>query len=81
MTREFQVEDGEEAENKAGGVFLSCRTSFIITDDLKMALNSIGVVLNVLNDLGYAGFEKFQEMVLDVGFEQVLDLSLYISCS
>lgn len=46
-----------------------------------MALNSIGVVLNVLNDLGYAGFDKLQEMVLDVGFEEVLDLSLYISCS
>ncbi|XP_019085470.1 PREDICTED: uncharacterized protein LOC104710872 [Camelina sativa] len=50
------------------------RAPFIITDDLKVALNSMGLVLNVLNDLGYAGFDKLQEMVIDVGFEEVLTL-------
>ncbi|EOA33111.1 hypothetical protein CARUB_v10016449mg [Capsella rubella] len=77
MTREIQVE-GEQADgclgDKADGVFVSCRTSFVITDDLKVALNSMGLVLNVLNDLGYAGFDKLQEMVIDVGFEEVLTL-------
>lgn len=59
------------------GVFLSCRTSFIITDDMKVAVNSMGLVLNVLNDLGYSGFDKLQEMVIDIGLEKVLcDLSL-----
>ncbi|KAF8080292.1 hypothetical protein N665_0959s0022 [Sinapis alba] len=72
MTREFQVEDGEQ--DKVDGVFLSCRTSFIITDDMKVAVNSMGHVLNVLNDLGYSGFDKLQEMVIDVGLEEVLTL-------
>ncbi|CAH8276923.1 unnamed protein product [Arabidopsis lyrata] len=66
MTREFQFEEGEEVD----GVFLSCRTSFIITDDLNVALNSMGLVLNVLNDHGYDGFDKLQEMLIDVGFEE-----------
>uniref|UniRef100_A0A1J3J3R9 DUF674 family protein n=1 Tax=Noccaea caerulescens TaxID=107243 RepID=A0A1J3J3R9_NOCCA len=85
MNYEIQVQEGEQADgssgNKVDGVFLSCRTSFIITDDLKVALNSIGLVLNVLNDLGYAGFDKLQEMVIDVGFEEVLTLlgSLFTS--
>ena len=70
MTREFQVEDGEE--DKVDGVFLSCRTSYIVTDDMRVAVNSMGLVLNVLNDLGYSGFDKLQEMVIDVGFEEVL---------
>ncbi|KFK38304.1 hypothetical protein AALP_AA3G096700 [Arabis alpina] len=80
MTREFNIEDGEQGSGCVGnevrgdGVFLSCRTSFIITDDLKVALNSMGLVLNVLNDLGYSGFDKLQEMLIDVGFEEVLTL-------
>ncbi|CAH2054426.1 unnamed protein product, partial [Thlaspi arvense] len=78
MTREFHLDEAEQADgclgNKVDGVFLSCRTSFIITDDLKMALNSIGLVLNVLNDLGYAGFDKLKEMLIDVGFEEVMTL-------
>ncbi|XP_010468073.1 PREDICTED: uncharacterized protein LOC104748076 [Camelina sativa] len=77
ITCEIQVEreQGDGClEDKADGVFLSCRTSFIITDDLKVALNSLGLVLNVLNDLGYAGFDKLHETVVDVGFEEVLTL-------
>ncbi|KAL1193843.1 hypothetical protein V5N11_031969 [Cardamine amara subsp. amara] len=76
MTHQIQVEDG-----KADGVFLSCRTSFIITDDLKVSLNSMGLVLNVLNDLGYAGFDKLQEMLVDVGFEEVVTLLWYLFTS
>ncbi|XP_010418330.1 PREDICTED: uncharacterized protein LOC104703932 [Camelina sativa] len=77
MSHELHCE-GEQTYSclgdKSNGVFLSCRTSFIITDDLKVALNSMGLVLNVLNDLGYDGFDKLQEMVIDVGFEEVLTL-------
>ncbi|CAE5966620.1 unnamed protein product [Arabidopsis arenosa] len=69
MTREIPVE-----EEQADGVLLSCRTSFVITDDLKVALNSMGLVMNVLNDLGYSGFDKLQEMLIDVGFEEILTL-------
>ncbi|KAL0759169.1 hypothetical protein Bca101_075319 [Brassica carinata] len=42
------------------------KTSSIITDDMKVALNSMGLVLNILNDRGYSGFDKLREMVLDV---------------
>lgn len=36
---------------------------------MMVALNSMGVVLNILSDHGYSGFDKLREMVLDVGFE------------
>lgn len=68
MTRETEIEVEEEFD----GVFLSWRTSFIITDDLKVSLNSIGLVLNVLNGCGYAGFDKLQERLIDIGSEEVL---------
>ncbi|CAF1958722.1 BnaC07g04270D [Brassica napus] len=42
------------------------KTSSIITDYMKVALNSMGLVLNILNDRGYSGFDKLREMVLDV---------------
>ncbi|CAD5322487.1 unnamed protein product [Arabidopsis thaliana] len=69
MHREIPVE-----EQQADGVFPSCRTSFVITDDLKVAFNSMGLVMNVLNDFGYSGFDKLQEMLIDVGFEEILTL-------
>ncbi|KAF3597049.1 hypothetical protein DY000_02021926 [Brassica cretica] len=50
------------------------KTSFIITDDMKVALYSMGLVLNILNDRGYSRFDKLREMVLDVGFEEVMTL-------
>lgn len=33
----------------------------------------MGLFLNILIDLGYAGFDKLQEMVIDVGSEEVLE--------
>ncbi|EOA34689.1 hypothetical protein CARUB_v10022255mg, partial [Capsella rubella] len=72
MTREVQIEEEDQAEGD--GVFLSFRSSFIITDDLKVMFNSIANVLSVLNDLGYAGFDKLQERLLEVGSDEVLTL-------
>lgn len=73
MTRELQIKEEDQAEGDE--VFLSCRSSFIITDDLKVLFNSIGNVLNVLNGLGYAGFDKLQERLLEVGSDEVIGLS------
>lgn len=73
MTSEVQIEEEEQAE--VDGVFLSCRSSFIVTDDMKVMFNSIGNVLNVLNDLGYAGFDKLQERLVEVGSDEVIGLS------
>ncbi|XP_056864175.1 uncharacterized protein LOC108850669 [Raphanus sativus] len=72
LSEEDQV--GEEIGNSADGVFVKCRSSFIVTDDLKVSVNSIGVIMNVLNDLGYLGFSDLQETLLDIGFEEVLTL-------
>ncbi|CAH8300480.1 unnamed protein product [Eruca vesicaria subsp. sativa] len=72
VSEEDQV--GEEIGNSADGVFVKCRSSFIVTDDLKVSVNSIGVIMNVLNDLGYLGFSDLQESLLDVGLEEVLTL-------
>ncbi|KAG2253799.1 hypothetical protein Bca52824_083935 [Brassica carinata] len=58
----------------ADGVFVNCRSSFIITDDLKVTSNSISVLMNVLKDLGYNGYSDLQETLIDVGFEEVVTL-------
>ena len=75
MTREVQIEEDDQAE--VDGMFPSCRSSFIITDDLKLSFNSIGNVLNVLNDLGYAGFVKLQERLLEVGSDELLGFTIF----
>lgn len=76
MTSQIQVPEEEQVEkligNKEDGVFVNCRSSFIVTDDLKVTSNSIGVLMKVLNDRGYAGFSDLQETLIDVGFEEVL---------
>ncbi|KAJ0230917.1 hypothetical protein HA466_0304520 [Hirschfeldia incana] len=64
----------EDIGNSADGVFVKCRSSFIVTDDLKVSVNSIGVIMNVLNDLGYTDFSDLQETLLDIGIEEVRTL-------
>ena len=79
-TRMFTSDEdqiGEEIGNSVDGVFVNCRSSFIVTDELKVSVNSIGVVRNVLNDLGYTDFSDLQETLLDIGFEEVLLSSLF----
>ncbi|CAF1859106.1 unnamed protein product [Brassica oleracea var. botrytis] len=76
-TRIFTSEEdqgGEEFGNSVDGVFVNCRSSFIVTDNLKVSVNSIGVIMNVLNDQGYTDFSDLQETLLDIGFEEVLTL-------
>lgn len=68
---------GEVIGNNADGVFVNCRSSFIVTDDLKVSVNSIGLVMKVLNDLGYTDGSALSETLLDVGFEEVL-LGLFL---
>lgn len=76
MTSQIQVPEEEQVEkligNNEDGVFINCRSSFIVTDDLKVTSNSFGVLMKVLNDRGYAGFSDLQETLIDVGFEEVL---------
>ncbi|XP_010489722.1 PREDICTED: uncharacterized protein LOC104767386 [Camelina sativa] len=78
MSREIHIPEadqvGEVIGDNADGVFVSCRSSFIVTDDLKVSLNSIGDIMKVLKDSGYLCFSDLRETLLDVGFEEVLTL-------
>nr|VDD64025.1 unnamed protein product [Brassica oleracea] len=72
VPEEVQVE--QVIGDIADGVSVNFRSSFIVTDDLKVTPKSIGVLMNVLNDLGYVGYSDLRETLIDVGFEQVLTL-------
>ncbi|XP_018443500.1 uncharacterized protein LOC108815371 [Raphanus sativus] len=78
MTSQILVPEEEQVKevigNNEDGVFVNCRSSFIITDELKVTSNSIGVLMKVLNDQGYAGFSDLKETLIDVGFEEVRTL-------
>ncbi|CAH8269741.1 unnamed protein product [Arabidopsis lyrata] len=74
---QFQGEGGRGSVGKGveGGVFVrSGNTSFIITDDLKVEVNSVGSTLKVLKDLGYADCDKLVEMILEVNLQEVATL-------
>lgn len=71
---QFQGEGGRANAGNGveGGVFVrSAHTSFIITDDLKVEVNSVGSTLTVLKDLGYSDCDKLVEMILDVNHQEV----------
>ncbi|CDY38798.1 BnaA07g28700D [Brassica napus] len=78
MDLQVLVPEEEQVEKVIGdvadGVFVNCRSSFIITDDLKVIPNSIGDLINVLKDLGYTGYNDLQETLIDVEFEEVVSL-------
>ncbi|EFH60974.1 hypothetical protein ARALYDRAFT_478225, partial [Arabidopsis lyrata subsp. lyrata] len=78
MSYSVQVpEDAQVLEllgNAVDGVFVSCRSSFIVTNDLKVMLNSIDEIVKVVNGLGYPNLNELQEMLIDVGSEEVLSL-------
>ncbi|VVB12888.1 unnamed protein product [Arabis nemorensis] len=61
-------------QNDANGVFVSGRCSYIITDDLNVAVSSTSLVLNKLKSQGYVDVSKLGEKLVDVGFEEVLTL-------
>lgn len=68
---EEQVQ-GSFLRNESDGVFVGCKTSsFIITDDLKVASSSMDYVLNTLRGLGYESSYKLGEMLIDVGHSEV----------
>lgn len=64
-------EEEDQIKNDVDGVFVSGRSSFIITDDLKVSVDSTGLVLNTLNSLGCSDVSKLGEQLLDIGFNEV----------
>ncbi|KAG7581213.1 hypothetical protein ISN44_As08g009340 [Arabidopsis suecica] len=75
MNREIQgLEEDQVQGSDSDEVFVSCETSFVITDDLKVASSSMDYVLNTLRGFGYANPYKLGEIVLDVGLSEILTL-------
>ncbi|AEE74725.1 hypothetical protein (DUF674) [Arabidopsis thaliana] len=78
MIYQIHVPEDEQVVDSLGNaedvVFVSCRSSFILTDDLKVMLNSIDEIVKVLNGLGYPNINDLKEMLIDVGSEEVLSL-------
>ncbi|CDY40319.1 BnaA10g27490D [Brassica napus] len=50
------------------------RSSFIITDDLKVSVDSTGLVLKTLNSLGCSDVSKLGEQLLDIGLSEMMHL-------
>ncbi|CAN8255017.1 unnamed protein product [Cochlearia groenlandica] len=63
-----------EVDNKQDGVLVKSRSSFIITDDLKVAVKSTDYVLKKLKSVGCGDFSKVGERLVDIGFEEVMTL-------
>ncbi|XP_010464553.2 PREDICTED: uncharacterized protein LOC104745077 [Camelina sativa] len=74
MNQEIQELDEEQVQGNSDDIFVSYENSFVITDDLKVALSSMDYVLNTLKGLGYANAHKLGEIVLDVGLSEIFTL-------
>lgn len=76
MGHEVQMPEDNQVVGSIGnavdGVFVRCRSSYIVTDDMKVMLNSIDEVVKVVNGLGYPSLGRLREMLIDVGSEEVL---------
>jgi len=77
---QFQGEGGRGNGSQAGVFVRGAHTSFIITDDMKVQVNSVGSTLNVLKDLGYADCDKLVEMILEVNLQEVCFFFFYYCC-
>ncbi|KAG7553783.1 hypothetical protein ISN44_As11g001040 [Arabidopsis suecica] len=78
MNKEILIPEADKVadnmKNDVDGVFIRGRYSFIITDDLKVSVDSTGLVLKTLGSLGYADVSKLGERLLDIGLGEVLTL-------
>ncbi|XP_010424823.1 PREDICTED: uncharacterized protein LOC104709994 [Camelina sativa] len=85
MSKEIELEKKEQvagwSQSDANGVFVSGRCSFILTDDLKVAVKSTELVLEKLKSVGCADVNKLGERLLVIGLEEVLTLLEYIFSS
>lgn len=75
MNQEIQLSEVKVVDNihnDADGVFTRGRSSFIITDDLEVAVRSTDLVLRKLKSLGSCDVRKLGERLVDVGFDKVI---------
>ncbi|KAF3541200.1 hypothetical protein F2Q69_00018868 [Brassica cretica] len=77
MKEEIHESQLKVADNMQNGVFISgggASTTFIITDDLEVAVKSTGLVLERLKSLGCADVSKLGEKFVGIGSKEVLTL-------
>ncbi|KAL0669805.1 hypothetical protein Bca4012_032509 [Brassica carinata] len=60
--------------NIQDGVFVRGRSSFIITDDLKVAVRSTDLVLRKLKSVGCGDLRKVSERIVEIGLDEVMTL-------
>ncbi|CAG7891714.1 unnamed protein product [Brassica rapa] len=77
MKEEIHYSQLKVADNMQNGVFISgggASTTFIITDDLEVAVKSTGLVLERLKSLGCADVSKLGEKFVGIGSKEVVTL-------
>lgn len=82
MDKEIELSEEDQFEssiqNDVDGVFFKGRSSFFITEDLKVSVGSTGLVLTTLSLLGCSDVSKLEERFLDIGLEEVSSFLLLI---
>ncbi|KAL1200580.1 hypothetical protein V5N11_032978 [Cardamine amara subsp. amara] len=85
MDKEIELSENVQVKrsirNDVDGVFARGRSSFLITDDLKVSVGSTGLVLTTLSRLGCYDVSKLGERFLDIGLEEILTLLEYMFSS
>lgn len=78
MNQEISFLEDEQFEdcmrNGVSGIFLKDKALFIITDDLRLTVDSTSSLLQTLKDLGCADVSKLRERVLDIGLKEVTNI-------
>ncbi|CAN6831151.1 unnamed protein product [Brassica oleracea] len=74
MNEETPYKEKSVDYNIDDGVFVRGRSSFIITDDLKVDVRSTDLVLRNLKSVGCCDFSKVVERLVYVGFDEVMTL-------
>lgn len=75
MKEEIHESQLKVADNMQNGVFISgggASTTFIITDDLEVAVKSTGLVLERLKSVGCADVSKLGEKFVGIGSKEVI---------
>lgn len=76
MNKEIPIPRADVVDNIEDGVFVRDRSSFIITDDLKVSVRSTDLVLRKLKSVGCGDLRKVSERLVEIGLDEVC----YCSC-
>ncbi|KAG2307705.1 hypothetical protein Bca52824_027453 [Brassica carinata] len=74
MNKEIPISGAKVVDNIEDGVFVRGRSSFIITDDLKVAVRSTDLILRKLKSVGCGDLRKVAERIVEIGLDEVMTL-------